>query len=120
MPDCTKIEGWLIKEWVIFTKNYTYFSPNTFMIQSPYYHDMSENMKVRVIQGNLMLKFQQVFSTFWNDPEFKHVADNTLITMIIASLQFENPKVDRIIPYGVVCNEIMLIQEGHIDMYYMK
>ena len=46
-------------------------------------------MKRNVVKHNLLIKFQQVFDTFWNDPEFGLKGDDNLITMICANLTFE-------------------------------
>ena len=69
----------------------------------------------------MLSKFQEKFDTFYNDPEFNFKADDRLIAMICASLQYENFDLkDKInmIRYGIVSTSIMLIQEGSIDMYY--
>jgi hypothetical protein len=55
-------------------------------MQDHHYHSMSNRMRAIVIKENLMLKFQTVFETFWNDPEFRFKGDKTLISTIIASL----------------------------------
>lgn len=52
---------------------------------------MSQNMRVKMMKGNMLLKFQDKFDTFWNDPEFNFRGDEKLITMICASLQYEHP-----------------------------
>ena len=51
---------------------------------------MSQNMRVKLIKDNLMTKFQEKFDTFFNDPEFRFKGDNKMITMMVASLSFEN------------------------------
>ena len=61
-------------------------SPNAFLMQEPHYQTMSQNMRVKMMKGNMLLKFQDKFDTFWNDPEFNFRADDKLITMICASL----------------------------------
>ena len=38
----------------------------------------------------MLSKFQEKFDTFYNDPEFNFKADDRLIAMICASLQYEN------------------------------
>ena len=68
-----------------------------------------------------MQKFQEKFDTFYNDPEFDFKGDDKLIQMICASLCCENYGPERqetMIPYGVVSNRIILIQEGTVEMFY--
>ena len=66
-----------------------------------------------------MLKFQSVFDTLWNDPEFSFRGDKTLIAMIIASLQYEQYEVGaNMIAYGVVSKKMVLVQEGLVEMFY--
>jgi hypothetical protein len=72
---------------------------------------MSENMKQKVVQENLLPKFQATFDTLWNDPEFSFKGDNKLISMICASLRYEafQSKCSSIMDYGVITTSIILI-----------
>ena len=57
----SKIPGSLINKW----KNYTLFyfqqSPNAFLIDNNFYDILSANMRIVVINKNLMLNFQEKF-----------------------------------------------------------
>ena len=86
LPEEEYISGPTIREWTNFTMKYFQTSPNAFLMQEPHYQMMSQNMRVKMMKGNMLIKFQDKFDTMWNDPEFNFRGDDKLITMICASL----------------------------------
>lgn len=95
-------------------------SPNAFLVQDNHYQTISENMRSKIVTGNLMTKFQDKFDVFWNDLELKFKGDDKLITMIISVLQYENPLnffENSLIKEQVISKSIVLIQEGAVEMF---
>ena len=86
LPADRKIQGDVIKEWRIYTLKYFQGSPNGFLRENEFFKEISENMKVKIVRGNLLLKFQDRFEIVFLDPEFGFKADDKLISMICASL----------------------------------
>jgi hypothetical protein len=90
LPADRKIPGEVIKEWRIYTLKYFQGSPNGFLRENEFYKEISENMKVKIVRGNLLPKFQEKFEVLFQDPEFGFKADDKLICMCCASLQYEH------------------------------
>lgn len=57
LPADRKIQGDVIKEWRIYTLKYFQGSPNGFLRENEFFKEISENMKVKIVRGNLLLKF---------------------------------------------------------------
>jgi hypothetical protein len=75
-------------------------------------------MKVKIVRGNLLPKFQEKFEILFLDPEFGFKADDKLISMVCASLQYEHVCCHTsLIRLGVVSTGIYFIHEGHAHVF---
>jgi hypothetical protein len=80
-------------------------------------------MKVGLIKGHMMKEFQNTFDIIFIDKEFGFKADDKLISMVIASLEYEhiyNDGKDSLVPLGLISRGITFIQKGHIVVSYRQ
>lgn len=78
-------------------------------------------MKVDLIKGILMKDFQKTFDMIFIDKEFGFKADDKLISMVLASLEYEHiydDGRDSLVPLGLISRGITFIQNGHIVVSY--
>ena len=78
-------------------------------------------MKVDLIKGILMKDFQKTFDMIFIDKEFGFKADDKLISMVLASLEYEHiydDGRDSLVPHGLISRGITFIQKGHIVVSY--
>ena len=78
-------------------------------------------MKVDLVKGILMKDFQKTFDMIFIDKEFGFKADDKLISMVLASLEYEHiydDGRDSLMPLGLISRGITFIQKGHIVVSY--
>jgi hypothetical protein len=78
-------------------------------------------MKVDLVKGILMKDFQKTFDMIFIDKEFGFKADDKLISMVLASLEYEHiydDGRDSLVPLGLISRGITFIQKGHIVVSY--
>lgn len=74
-----------------------------------------------MIKGILMKDFQKTFDMIFIDKEFGFKADDKLISMVLASLEYEHiydDGRDSLVPLGLISRGITFIQNGHIVVSY--
>ena len=82
---------------------------------------LSANMKIKIVKDNLMMKFQDQFDILFHDPEFGFRADDKLITLIVASLTYEDIRPNKsIITTEVVSPGIYFIVEGQVEVSFIS
>ena len=78
-------------------------------------------MKVDLVKGILMKDFQKTFDMIFIDKEFGFKADDKLISMVLASLEYEHiydDGRDSLVPLELISRGITFIQKGHIVVSY--
>lgn len=74
-----------------------------------------------MVKGILMKDFQKTFDMIFIDKEFGFKADDKLISMVLASLEYEHiydDGRDSLVPLGLISRGITFIQKGHIVVSY--
>ena len=82
------IPGSRIKEFQYATLKCFQLSPKQFLTDAENFDVLTENMKVQIIKGNLMKDFQTTFDYIFIDKEFGFKADDQMISLMIASLEY--------------------------------
>lgn len=97
-------------------------SPKQFLLLTENYEGLSEQLRVKIIKDNIMLDFQANFSIIFNEQEFGFKADDKLISMVIASLEYVHifDRNDSLIPVNQISRGIIFIQKGRVKVFHKK
>jgi len=123
LPFDARINGHVINDWKIYSLKYFQYSPNCFLADNEFFKMMPEHLKVKLVKDNIHLRFQTQFDTLFIDPEFGFKADDSLVTYVVSSLQFETSEDDQksnFIELSSISKKIFFIFAGAVDVSYKR